>query len=251
LHRESNIKWRKSDEERARKAVAKYNAKITRVNKKNPDIAEFQPERINAKDLYAELKSGNRQDYNRKIKELERYSRKGAEQLVSNPNGVTVTKYEYKEMQYATNAINNRRRSERKKVESEQATTRGKPIGLTRGEMGDTRTNELRDKHFNFNKIRSKKELQMYKQSLEKQNNSAYVNGKNELYKQNYLQALFNSNLPNKEYLIQLVSSIPAKTVVDTYYTEEQAQINFVYDEAEAAAVGDIIAEIWERVAGD
>ena len=46
-----NIKWRQDDSERLTKAVKNFNAKITRLEKKNPENKNALPERVSAKQL--------------------------------------------------------------------------------------------------------------------------------------------------------------------------------------------------------
>ena len=82
--RKYNIRWREADEKELRRVVKNFNAKITRLAKKDPKNAAALPERVSAAELRAMIKT--RQDLQRELNALRRFSQKGAETLVEIPD---------------------------------------------------------------------------------------------------------------------------------------------------------------------
>lgn len=115
----SKIRWREEDKRKLQKAVKNFNAKITRVSKAHPDLAAIQPARRSAKEMEERLKQMTRQDYNRTIKALQRYSTKGAERERVTQAGVKTSKWQLDQMRYDLQYINNRRERKRKALNAE------------------------------------------------------------------------------------------------------------------------------------
>ena len=107
MSKSSKIRWRERDTEQLAKKVKNFNAKLTRLTKKNPALAEVLPDRVSMKDLRGDIT--NRQEYNRVIKALSSFTEKGAEEVVTGKSGVTTTKWQLQQVRKAV-AIENRRR---------------------------------------------------------------------------------------------------------------------------------------------
>jgi hypothetical protein len=131
-------------------------------------------------------------------------------------------------------------------------TTQGKPTGLKRGEMGSTRTKQFEPKKFDFDKIRPGKEWEKYVESVEKQVMDSYTDKRMEEYKENYIKGLQNGFGGYADDIIKIVQGISAEKVVETYYNEQEATIDFHYSEYEPLADDvklSILREIWSNVA--
>lgn len=107
MPKSSKIRWRDRDTEQLARKVKNFNAKLTRLTKSNPALAEILPERVSAKALKHDIT--NRQEYNRVIKALSAFTEKGAESVVTGKQGVTTTKWQLQQVKKAV-AIENRRR---------------------------------------------------------------------------------------------------------------------------------------------
>lgn len=107
MSKSSKIRWRDRDTQQLARKVKNFNAKLTRLTKSNPALAEILPERVSAKALKHDIT--NRQEYNRVIKALSAFTEKGAEQVVTGKQGVTTTKWQLQQVKKAV-AIENRRR---------------------------------------------------------------------------------------------------------------------------------------------
>ena len=107
MPKSSKIRWRERDTQQLAKKVKNFNAKLTRLEKKNPALKEILPDRVSVKDLRGDIT--NRQEYNRVIKALSAFTEKGAEEVVTGKSGVTTTKWQLQQVKKAV-AIENRRR---------------------------------------------------------------------------------------------------------------------------------------------
>lgn len=79
MPRQSNIRWKQSDDEKLKKTVKSYNAKISRLQKRGDIYKVFIPDKISYKELKSQITT--RQDFNNKLKELN----KPARELVKGP----------------------------------------------------------------------------------------------------------------------------------------------------------------------
>lgn len=254
MPRKSRINWRESDAEKLNKDIQRFNAKINDVVKNNEHLADFQPEKITAtekKQLIEQFKNMPRSEFNKYIHSMERYLQSGAERLKSNDQGVTVSKYEYKEIAYKVGELNRERTKARTAFENLEATSRGEKLGMKRGEMGSERMNELKPKKFNFDKMRNATEWKKYKASLFKQTNYNAKNERLESYKENYIKGLENAFGEYAKDIIDLIRELPAEKVVNTYYQEQEATIEFFYEPQAMQDKLDILYDIWEGVAND
>ena len=113
MPKSSKIRWRERDTQQLAKKVKNFNAKLTRLAKKNPALKEILPDRVSMKDLRGDIT--NRQEYNRVIKALSAFTEKGAEEVVTGKSGVTTTKWQLQQVRKAV-ALENRRRKKQADV---------------------------------------------------------------------------------------------------------------------------------------
>jgi hypothetical protein len=172
-----------------------------------------------------------------------------AENVRVSKQGIKVSNWEYNETVNKVRAINTIKRNERERVLQIEATDRGKPLGLTRAEMGSQRINELKPKKFNFDKIRPGKEWEKFKQTLEKMVMPKYTEQQMAQYKYNYIQAMLNVFGNDALDLFDTIVHLDPEVFIRTYYQEEQASIDFIYDPVEQTAKLEILTEIWENAA--
>ena len=87
-----NIKWSENDEKELKRLVKNFNAKITRLNKKDNEVRGYLPQKVS----YAQLRDSvqTRSDLNIAKRKLESFTKKGSEKLVSTGKGLTMTKWE-------------------------------------------------------------------------------------------------------------------------------------------------------------
>ena len=115
MPKKCNIKWRQVDNNKLSRKVKNFNAKRAKIIKKFPSMEEFLPDKMSVKELRKNIET--RQDFNRVINSLNRFSQKNAEEPIVTKQGIKTTKYEIKEMSIKVATINRRRTAERKKAD--------------------------------------------------------------------------------------------------------------------------------------
>lgn len=124
MSKSSKIRWRERDTEQLARKVKNFNAKLTRLTKKNPALADVLPERVSTKALKQDIT--NRQEYNRVIKALSAFTEKGAEEVVTGKQGVTTTKWQLQQVKKAVAIENRRRKKEAERLKSAPVMIGGK-----------------------------------------------------------------------------------------------------------------------------
>lgn len=214
------IRWTATDEKELRDTVRRYNRKIARVSKRRPDIAEFQPPKINVKEAIQQAKTGTRQGYKEMVKHLQNYSKKGSENVVTTKAGVTTTNYQVSENKRAVSSINAYKRAGLKKAQ--------KYASPYKGTMGRERENDFISIK-NRTQDTPESSFADYSKSLEdrlmRYRNDYYK----DVYKENYLDAVRKQFGVNSR-LYQMVSSMSAEDLTDLWYKDAVTDISFVYD---------------------
>lgn len=104
------IKWRPQDQTKLSAYVRKFNAAITRLEKKNPEIVGTGalPQRLDIQNV----KSGitTRRDYNKQIAKIDRFFKKGAQTIIKDKTtGYYITKWGKREETYLQRSVNAKR----------------------------------------------------------------------------------------------------------------------------------------------
>lgn len=170
-----------------RKAVQNYNAKITRLEKKNPYLA--LPEKITVKKLKQE--SETRNELTRQLNKLKRFSKKGAENTVILPSGEMVSTYELNELKRESARLKRNLTRRINQLARTTPKTAGKLEDYTYAEMGAPRLNnmiakretiKIMEKNFYAGKdVTLKEYAHLLKTTRTKQNYQT------EIFKNNYL----------------------------------------------------------------
>jgi len=123
---QSKIKWQQKDYLTLGKAVANFNKKINELNKEERKL--YLPELKNYKDIKENIKT--RQELNRVIKSLKRFSKEGSEDLYITSAGEQITKWERGELRKANKNCRKRFKRKRERI------TNSHEIRLFKGSNG-------------------------------------------------------------------------------------------------------------------
>lgn len=109
------IRWRQNDLKKLSTYVRKFNAAITRLEKNAPDLKGLGvfPERLYADELKARIM--NRNDFNREMRKIDRFFKKGARDIVRDEAGFETTRWQKRELKYTEMRINAQNRAYIKK----------------------------------------------------------------------------------------------------------------------------------------
>ena len=182
------IRYDKKLNQEINKVVKNFNQKIARLEKTEKDL--ILPEKITKKELKENYYT--RTDLRRKLRELKRYSSRGIEETITTSGGVTLSKYELKNLQIESRRIKANLTREIKRLEVTTPKVFGKEQATTFSQMGDQYFLNLqaRRKALEKGKITnlSKEQLQQYNKLLQKtRRNKEYYNN---VFKENYQNML-------------------------------------------------------------
>lgn len=225
----SNIKWRSSDIEKLSRTVANFNRKINRALKKDPAAAAYLPNKIKIKDLRQQITS--RKDFNREVKSLARFSRKGAEMPVVAKTGNVQTVWMKREIGIkVNNIINAQRRAMKAHFGAMDVFSEGQNQGVKRSQTQSERMKEFEPKPYNFNNIKPGTEWEKFVESVEKQAKSSYDNAKHELYRENYVKSLDKVFGDDAAAIVDAVNAMDIDLFMEKYFSNQDVTIEFNYD---------------------
>ena len=219
MPRYNKIQWRDSDEQELRRVVKNFNAKLARLEKKNPSEAKYLPkfaktEIINNEEFVtftdrlsvSQLKEliHTRQDLKRELNALRRFSKRGAEQiiqikkgydkdgnLVDLANNVYTTKWQKTEMARRVGYINRRRKNRLDEIEATEMTSRRQKLGYTRGEFGMGKFESARLSPMRaFTASMDNYDLKWKWMSIRTESQSDYFVRSDEQMRQNYIKGI-------------------------------------------------------------
>jgi hypothetical protein len=225
--RKYNIRWREADEKELQRVVKNFNAKLTRLAKKDPKNAAALPERVSAAELRAMIKT--RQDLNRELNALRRFSERGAETLVEIPDNyynLKITKWQMKEMNRRGVIVNENREIRRKEVEKMEATSRG--VGLdysVEHTMSDEEKAALQPINV-FTEFQSRDAVNQKHRTLRKQSMVEYWTGRDEALRRGYIRAM-TENLGTTADVMEIVEAINNMDVAEFRNTFQKEQSKF------------------------
>lgn len=235
------IRWRESDRANLQRTINNFNAKLRRLEKNRPDLAEYLPQKIRKKDIEKGIHT--RTDFNRTIKSLQRFSVRGAEEPSKASRGAKATKWEISETKKKARLINREREKTKERLLAKEVTTRGKGTGQTRAQMGTIKENEIKPINVNFN-IKSQKEWDLMKANIDAQLDEAWKAFKKSNMKLNYIKGLEEAGF--SQDIIAMVHQMDVDKFIETVDTEEQASFDFIYDPIEHQLKSDSLWETWK-----
>lgn len=175
----------------------------------------------------------SRKEFNKYVSQLEQFTDRSNYRYIKNKHGLVVPRETYNELRKEVAQLNKENKKRLKKLEKQNFKSRGKDTQekvKDRKLMGDTRYNEFKPKEFNFDRFRNKKELEEYKESLKKKTHPKFYDSKAKRYKENYITGLENVFGKMAKKLIGKIKKMDTDEFMNLYYTEDIANINFMYE---------------------
>ncbi len=231
MARYHRINWRDSDTKELKRVVKNYNAKITRLAKKNPQIENVLPEKVTATQLKELINT--RQDLKRELNALKRFSKRGAEEIVIVPGtdyNLKITKWQKTEMNRRVAIINKRRKKRLEDIANLEMTSRGEKLGYKRSELGMGKATEVSLSPMNaFTRRMSQSDLKMKWRGIQRESQSDYFTQKDYRLRDNYIKALKqNYNENDISDVIDSISSMDIKEFLNKF-EEEGGTLEFAY----------------------
>ncbi len=191
MSRKYNIRWTEADDAELKRVVKNFNAKLTRLAKKDPKNANALPERVSAANLKNMIQT--RQDLTRELNALRRFSERGAEELVEIPGNYyneKITKWQRTEMNRRAAIINRNRKRRRDAIFGTEATDRGQGLGYS---VAATMTEEEKaalEPIKVFTRSQNRAGINQKYRTLVKQSQVSYWNSRDNALKEGYIKAI-------------------------------------------------------------
>lgn len=229
------IKLRKTDAKRLSNVVKSFNAKRARIIKKTPEAVNWLPEKQSVKALKAVLTT--RQDFNNKVKSLERFLKKGAEKKIVTKSGVETTVWQKREFSIQLRSVNLRRAKELKAFN----------VSPERGNIKASVAYGLLPRKNKFETTKGK-EWAMILQSVERESRRNWDTVRAEIYFKNYLASV-NTNLGYYAAQIErVVRSLGYTGFVSLYFQRPWIyDIDYVYGPEQARVKAESLLMNFER----
>nr|DAX02392.1 MAG TPA: terminal protein [Caudoviricetes sp.] len=216
------IRWRKSDNETLKRLVKNFNAKIDYHEKKNP--SNHMPDKIKLRDIKNSIASRN--DFNRIVKDLEKFSKRGMETVVENEHGQKATIWEIETTKKNVQRLNRQRAKEQKQIDERPVYIDGKKAPTVRRMVKEQKNKPL---EFDFNNTQDFKSYAKYVEQK-------ISDTRHEIEARVYLQVLIDTlhSCLSKEHasiLIDLCKRVGGEKLLDLYYLGyEEVTPDFYYD---------------------
>lgn len=198
---QSQINWKRGDYITLGRAVANFNKKINELNKEEKKL--YLPENIEYKDIKQNITTRN--ELNRIISSLRRFSREGAEDLYITESGEQITKWERKELGIQARIIGRRLKS------ALQELNKPNEEGFSRVQMGSDKVNKIKSQLKNLKELEKKKgyEFERLRNRIQGEGTSDYSMKKALVYQENYINEMKKySHLDNYNLLMNKLNSI-------------------------------------------
>lgn len=228
------MKWRKEDEKKLSKAVRKFNASITNLSKKNPEIAEsgLYPEKLNIKALRSNILS--RADYNRTIASIERWFKPKSREIITK-SGIMMIRYSYNESVYQYQ----RQLAAYKKAWNEsrgnlrvQAQIGSRPIPPSEKLMALELRRKTKAQYGEDSTENIQNSWAVYQMRLKRNTTDKYIQETNNLFYSNYVKSLDENFTPEHANDIQALMYTLQLTGYELYLLttiQPDLDIEFIY----------------------
>ena len=126
------IRYDKKLDQEINRTIKNFNQKIARLEKQEKELL---PSKITKKELKSSVYT--RQELQRKLKELQRFSKRGAEDVITTRGGIRLTKYELNEIKLENARLKRNITHQINRLKANKPRIFGKLQSTTFSEMGD------------------------------------------------------------------------------------------------------------------
>lgn len=227
------IRWQESDLNELERTVKNFNAKLSRISAKNPQIKSLLPERVEV----AKLKQliNTRQDLNREINALKRFTNRkniikqnedGTFQgIVTVPNtdyNLQTTKWQYTEMNRRVGIINRRRKQRLNDIQNLEATSRGKSLGYKVGAIGMGKAYEVSLNPMNsFTRRMTQTDLKYKWKAIQKESSTDYFTKKDYQLRENAINTILtNYNPEDVKDIVGVIRDMDIQEFLNKFLSE-------------------------------
>ena len=233
------IRWNESDERELKRVIRNFNAKLKRLEKKDPQkynkntlptfwdsATQSYTNRVSVRQMKELIQTRN--DLKRELNALKRFSKRGSEEIVfipTNDNNVYITKWQRTEMKRRAAFINRRKKYRLEQLESIELEHDGEKLGYTRKEfgMGRTQYNELKPIE-PFNPSTERYNIKARFRSIMKQSQTDYFNASDYRLRENFISGMMDNYNPNDiKDVVKSIREMDIKDFLNEFYKDPNA----------------------------
>lgn len=240
MSRKHKIRWQENDKQELARAVKNFNAKISRIEKKYPELKNALPEKMKVGELKDLINT--RQDLKRELNSLKRFTDvknrislqedgtlEGIE--IYGDYNIKITKWQKKEINRRIATINTRRKKRLEALEQKQVTSRGQQQGYTVGQIGvgSIQMNEL-SPMTGLTAGASEESVRRKFKSALIQSQSDFLTLSDYRAKSSYIKGLYrNFNADEIQDIIEAVENMPVEKWLDIFQSDADAKFEGLY----------------------
>ena len=187
------IRYDKKLNQEINRTIRNFNQKIARLEKQEKELL---PTKISKKELKNSVY--NRNELKRKLKELQRFSQRGAEEIMTTKTGVRMTKYEYNELKRESARVKRMVTRNITNMKINAPTIFGKKQIATFAQMGDKDYLNMLSRR----KALEKNILKLNKEELERYKKLVLKTGKNQQYMNNVFKENYAKMITDLGYFV-------------------------------------------------
>lgn len=236
------IRMRQQDRAEIKRVNKLVSNKKSRVRKKYGEVQGV--ETIKANDFQT------RKQYNNYMKKMKDFlDRDNNDYEVKNKENVVLKIKEVKAVEREIKRVNAKKKKELKKFENKPFMHGGKQIDTVggRAKMGDERLARFKPLRFNLDRFRSRKEFEEYRGKFKDYYRGNFTKRQDEEYRKNYIKGLENVFGSMANDLIKAIKDMPIDDYMDKYYSQNFAELTYIYEPAEMRRKLKNIRETWGK----
>lgn len=233
------IRWNDSDEQELKRVVRNFNAKLRRLEKKDPQkynkntlptfwdsATQTYTNTISARQLKDLIQT--RKDFKRELNSLRRFSKRGSEEIVkipTNDDNLYLTKWQRTEMNRRAHYINMRREHRRTMIENVEIEQDGKKLGYTRKDFGMGKIHIVELEPIKaFNPSTEKYNVKARFRSIMKQSQTDYFNASDYRLRENFIRGLEENYRKNDiAAVVEHIRNMDIKEFLNEFYKDPNA----------------------------
>lgn len=230
MPRKRGIRISSKDIEDIKKLNSRVSTKKSRIKKEFGFVVDIETRGITS--------FTSRKELNKYKREMERFtSRSNPEyQYVKNKHGQVFKKQDFKRIEKEVKNVNKKIEQNYRKFEQLEFTDRRKAtlftVGTQRKQMEDARYRNFNPIHFNLDMFRSQKEMYDFAVKLKREYKGDFIRRQNEEYRRRYIKGLDSEFGSRAKHIKQAIKQMDINKFIQTYYTENFADLEFIYDYA-------------------
>lgn len=231
------IRWTKNQKQNLSKAVKRWNAKLAREVRKNPDLIDVPGlRRLSVKELKQDITSAK--DLNRQIKEIDRAFKKGAWEVLKSDKGALTTKHQLQTFKINLRTANRRQSKIRDNI-------------ITPGDERIKKVSYVPQYKVDFKTISSER----WEKLLNTANNlvsTSFESKRQEQMKKRYIKAIKSTIGVNSPELLEIIQQLPAELIDQNMFdTHELGLMIFYEEQLDSEQRAEMILQSWfERLQG-